>query len=62
LIRKVRKNMKLIQHTLFDQALLKRPFMIEITFDELKILCRIGYARHRSPANFIINLMSGIVA
>jgi hypothetical protein len=29
--------------------------------DELKNLCQIEHTRHRSVANFIINLMAGII-
>jgi transposase len=61
-ITKVRKNMKPVQHTPFDQALLKRRSLIETVFDELKNLCQVEHTRHRSHANFIVNLMSGIVA
>ena len=61
-ITKARKNMKPAQHTPFDQALLKRRSLIETVFDELKNLCQIEHTRHRSHANLIVNLMSGIVA
>ena len=61
-IAKVRRNMKPVQHTPFDQALLKRRSLIETVFDELKNPCQIEHTRHRSHANFIVNLMSSIVA
>jgi transposase len=61
-ITKVRKNMRPVQHTPFDQALLKRRSLIETVFDELKNLCQVEPTRHRSHANFIVNLMSGIVS
>jgi transposase len=61
-ITKVRKNMKPVQHTSFDQAILKRRFLIKTVFDELKNLCHVEHTRHRPQANFIVNLMSGIVA
>jgi transposase len=61
-ITKVRKNMKPVQHTPFDQALLKRSSLIETVFDELKNLCQVEHTRHRSPAYFIVNLMSCIIA
>jgi hypothetical protein len=61
-ITKVRRNMKPVQHTPFDQAFLKRRSLIETVFDEVKNLCQIEHTRHRSHANFIVNLMSGIVA
>ena len=62
LITKVRRNMKPVQRSPFDQALVKRRSLIETVFDELKNLCQVEHTRHRSHANFIVNLMSGIVA
>ncbi len=62
LITKVRKNMKPVPHTHFDQTLLKRRSLIEIVFDDLKNFCQIEHMRHRSHATFIVNLMSGIIA
>ena len=62
LITKVRRNMKPIEYTAFDQLLLKKRSLIETVFDELKNLCQIEHTRHRSPVNFVVNLMAGIVA
>jgi len=45
-----------------DRALLKQRVLIETVFDELKNLCQVEHTCHRSHANFIVNLMSGIVA
>jgi hypothetical protein len=61
-ITKVRKNMKPVQHTPFDQALLRRRSLIETVFDELKNLCQVEHTRHRSHGNFTVNLMAGIIA
>jgi transposase len=61
-ITKVRKNMKPVQHASFDQALLRRRSLIETVFDELKNLCQVEHTRHRSHANFLVNLMAGIIA
>jgi len=52
LITKVRKNMKPVQHSPFDQALLRRRSLIETVFDELKNLCQVEHTRHRSHTNF----------
>lgn len=62
LITKLRKNMKPVVHSPFDKALLRQRSLIETVFDELKNLCQIEHTRHRSPNNFIVNLMAGIVA
>ncbi|EEM2504300.1 IS982 family transposase, partial [Salmonella enterica subsp. indica serovar 45:a:e,n,x] len=36
--------------------------VIETVFDELKNLCQPEHTRHRSIDNFIVNLLSGLVA
>jgi transposase len=61
-ITKVRKNMKPVQRTPFDQALLRRRSLVETVFDELKNLCQIEHTRHRSYGGFMVNLMGGIIA
>jgi transposase len=62
LITPLRKNMKPVPRTDFEKALLRRRALIETVFDELKNLCQIEHTRHRSVANFVVNLMAGIVA
>lgn len=62
LITKVRKNMKPVSHSPFDQAILRKRALIETVFDQLKNLCHIEHSRHRSPTNFCINLLGGILA
>jgi transposase len=62
LITKVRRNMKAVTHSAFDLAVLKQRSLIETVFDQLKNLCQIEHSRHRSLANFIVNLLAGIVA
>ena len=61
-VTRVRKNMKEVVHSRFDQALLRKRSLVEIVFDELKNLSQIEHTRHRSPSNFAVNLMAGIVA
>lgn len=53
----MRKNMKPVQRTPFDQALLRHRSLIETVFDELKKLSQVEHTRHRSHDNFMINLM-----
>ena len=62
LVTRVRKNMKEVIHCDFDQALLRKRSLVETVFDEFKNLCQIEHTRHRSPMNFAVNLMAGIVA
>ena len=61
-VTRVRKNMKEVMHSEFDQALLRKRSLVETVFDELKNLCQIEHTRHRSLSNFAVNLMAGIVA
>jgi transposase len=62
LLSRVRKNMKKVMLDPFDEALLRRRAVVETVFDELKNLCQIEHSRHRSVNNFMVNLISGIVA
>jgi hypothetical protein len=62
LITPLRKNMKPVPRTDFEKAILRRRALIETVFDELKNLCQIEHTRHRSVANFVVNLMAGIMA
>ena len=62
LITKVRRNMKPVEHSDFDKAVLNRRSVIETVIDELKNLTQIEHTRHRSPLNFIVNLLGGIIA
>jgi transposase len=62
LITKVRRNMKPVQHSPFDAAVLKQRSLVETVFDELKNLCQIEHTRHRSPNNFVVNVLAGILA
>jgi transposase len=62
LITPLRKNMKAVPRTDFEKAILRRRALIETVFDELKNLCQIEHTRHRSMANFLVNLMAGIIA
>ncbi|MBW4459161.1 MAG: transposase, partial [Nodosilinea sp. WJT8-NPBG4] len=39
----------------------KRP-IIETVNDQLKNLCQIEHSRHRSPFNFLVNPVSGLIA
>ncbi len=61
-ITKVRKNMKPVARSDFDAAVLKQRSLIETVINELKNLCQIEHTRHRSPINFAVNLLSGIIA
>ena len=47
-VTRVRKNMKEVVHSGFDQALLRKRALVETVFDELKNLSQIEHTRHRS--------------
>lgn len=62
LITKIRKNMKNSLMHLYDKIILKKRALIETVNDELKNICQVEHTRHRSFANFITNLLSGLIA
>lgn len=62
LITGLRRNMKNQLMSMFDKITLRKRSVIETVNDELKNICQIEHSRHRSFANFISNLISGILA
>ena len=45
-----------------DKILLRKRSVIETVNDELKNICQVEHSRHRSVANFMTNLIAGIIA
>ena len=70
LITTLKKNMKGQLMLLSDRLLLRKRFLIECAkleacrpiTDQLKNISQIEHTRHRSPANFAVNLLAGLVA
>ncbi|UVS63476.1 MULTISPECIES: IS982 family transposase [Nitrosomonas] len=62
LVTKVRKNMKNKLLPMFDKLLLRKRSIIETVNDQLKNISQIEHSRHRSPVNFFVNLIAGLVA
>lgn len=62
LITRVRKNMKNQLLPLEDKLLLRQRALIETVNDQLKNISQIEHTRHRSVANFMVNLICGLVA
>ena len=62
LITKIRKNMKNRLIPLIDKILLRKRAVIESVNDQLKNISQIEHTRHRSIANFMVNLISGLIA
>jgi hypothetical protein len=50
----------LISHS--DALLLRKRAIIESMRDQRKNISQIDYSRHRSPINFVVNLLSGLIA
>jgi len=62
LITRLRKNMKNKLMPLVDKLLLRKRALIESVNDQLKNVSQIEHTRHRSPANFLVNLVAGLIA
>ena len=45
-----------------DNLLLRKRSLIETVNDFLKNICQIEHTRHRSPVNFLVNLLAGLAA
>ncbi|NPA37895.1 MAG: IS982 family transposase [Chlorobi bacterium] len=62
LITGLRNNMKNQVMTLSEKIMLRKRSIIETINDELKNICQIEHSRHRSFANFLTNMISGLLA
>ena len=58
----VRSNMKNMLMPLMDKILLRKRAIVETIIDQLKNISQIEHSRHRSPANFLVNLLCGLIA
>lgn len=61
-ITKRRKNMRAQALADLDKLLLRKRAIIESVNDELKNVCQIEHTRHRSPYNFLVHLLCGLIA
>ena len=62
LITKLKANMKNRLVSLPDKLLLRKRAIIESITDQLKNISQIEHSRHRSPINFCVNLLGGLIA
>jgi len=62
LLTPIRKKMKPRLVRLNDQLLLRKRVLIETINDQLKNISQIEHTRHRSPANFLVNVLAGLLA
>ena len=62
LITRLKSNMKNRLMSLNDKLLLRKRAIIESITDQLKNISQIEHTRHRSPLNFCVNLICGLIA
>ncbi|GHP00508.1 hypothetical protein KSF_105550 [Reticulibacter mediterranei] len=62
LITRLRKNMKNQLMHLSDKLLLRKRAIIETIIDQLKNISQIEHSRHRSPVNFVVHVIAGLLA
>ena len=58
LITGIRANMML---PLLDKLLLRRQVIVETIVDQLKNISQIEHSRYRSPVNFVVNVLCGLI-
>ena len=58
----IRSNMKQKLMSLRDKILLRKRSLIETVNDQLKNISQIEHTRHRSPSNFLVNMLGGLAA
>jgi hypothetical protein len=58
----LRSNMKNKLISFFDKIMLRKRSIIETINDQLKNISQIEHSRHRSIANFFVNLLAGLAA
>jgi hypothetical protein len=62
LVTHLKRNMTNRLLLLNDKVLLRRRALLETVFDQLKHLLQIEHTRYRSPTNFAVKLVAGLVA
>ena len=59
---RLKSNMKNRLMALSDKLLLRKRALIESITDQLKNVSQMEHTRHRSPLNFLINVLAGLIA
>jgi hypothetical protein len=62
LITGIRRNMKNYLMPWLDKIMLRRRFIIETVFDNLKSSMGLEHTRHRSPVNAIVHILACLIA
>ena len=57
-----RRNMKPVEIPLRDKLQLRKRAIVETIIDQLKNISQIEHTRHRSPINFLVNVICGLIA
>lgn len=62
LVTKIKCNMRNRLMPVWDKLLLRKRAVIETVVDQLKNISQVEHTRHRSPINFAVNVLAGLVA
>jgi len=62
LVTRLKTKMKNRLVSMFDKIMLRKRAIIESVVDQLKNISQIEHSRHRSVANYFVNLLAGLVA
>ena len=62
LVTRLRRNMKNKLMPVFDKLMLRKRAIIETIHDQLKNISQIEHTRHRSPVNFLVNVIAALIA
>ncbi len=62
LVTKIKRNMKNKLMPLFDKLMLRKRAIVETIHDQLKNISQIQHSRHRSVANFLVNVIAALIA
>lgn len=61
-VAKLKRNMKNRLMLWVDKVFSRKRTIIETVIHQLKNISQIEHSRHRSPVNFLVNLMAGLIA
>lgn len=62
LVTKIKCNMRNRLMPVWDKLMLRKRAIIESVVDQLKNISQIEHSRHRSPRNFVVNVLGGLIA
>lgn len=62
LITRLKSNMKNKLMPMIDKILLRKRGIVETIIDQFKNISQIEHSRHRSPINFVVNILAGLIA